>query len=192
MSSSICRPLAVALLLSALPSSSQALPTMHLQKRKTSTGAKAGMGIGIAVAAIIFVGIVIFLVVHFRRAQHIKALNRERAILAGEKNKDGSDKPDKFAPEPVTRPDTLRRNKSVKDRLMGPLYRGSTIDMLPMPNRAKLAGENLNRGSTMSTQGPHWDNVDGQPFLHKPWAGSEGSPRPSFSSKRATRMMMMM
>lgn len=192
MSPRLSRSLALGLVLSALPSSSLALPTMHLQKRKTSTGAKAGMGIGIAVAAIILVGIIIFLVVHFRRAQHIKALNRERAILAGEKNKDGSDKPDRFAPEPATRPDNLRRNKSVKDRLMGPLYRGSTIDMLPMPNRAKLAGENSNRGSTMSTQGANWDNVDGQPFLHKPWAGSESSPRPSFSSKRATRMMMMM
>ena len=193
MSSSLFRPLALGVLCSAFPYSSLALPTMHLQKRQTSTGARAGMGIGIAVAAIILVGIIIFLVIHFRRAQHIKALNRERAILAGEKNKDGSDKPDKFAPQPAARPtNNLRRNKSVKDRLMGPLYRGSTIDMLPMPNRAKLAGENSNRGSTMSTQGAQWDNVDGQPFLHKPWAGSESSPRPSFSSKRATRMMMMM
>ena len=167
---------------------------MSLHKRAMGTGAKAGMGIGIAVAAIIVVLIVIFLVIHVRRNRHIAAINKERAILAGEKNKDGSDKPDKFAPEPQ-RPAMPRRNKSVKDRLMGPLYRGSTIDMLPMPNRAKLAGQNTNRGSTMSTQsaqGAHWDNVDGQPFLHKPWAGSESSPRPSFSSKRATRMMMMM
>lgn len=180
--------LTFALLLSLLPSS-MALPT--LQKREMATGAKAGMGIGIAVAAIIVVGVIAFLVVHFRRARHIKAINQERAVLAGEKNKDGSDKLDKFAPEP--QPSGMpRRNKSVKDRLMGPLYRGSTIDMLPMPNRAKLAGQNSNRGSTATMDGAHWDNVDGQPFLHKPWAGGESSPRPSFSSKRATRMMMMM
>ena len=34
------------------------------------------------------------------------------------------------------------------------------------------------------------DGVDGMPLVHKPWA--ESSPRPSFSSRRATRMMMMM
>ena len=164
---------------------------MYLSKREMGTGAKAGLGIGIAVAVVAVIGIAIFLFIHFRRSRHIAAINRERAILAGEKNKDGSDKPDKYAPEPVERPG-IRRNKSVKDRLMGPLYRGSTIDMLPMPNRAKLAGENPNRGSTASVQNANWDNVDGQPFLHKPWAGSESSPRPSFSSKRATRMMMMM
>jgi hypothetical protein len=168
-----------------------ALPTLH--KREMSTGARAGMGIGIAVAAIVVIGVVVFLVIHFRRARHIKSINRERAILAGEKNKDGSDKPDKFAPEPQPQSQAMpRRQKSVKDRLMGPLYRGSTIDMLPMPNRAKLAGQNSNRGSTATMEGAHWDNVDGQPFLHKPWAGGESSPRPSFSSKRATRMMMMM
>jgi hypothetical protein len=149
------------------------------------------MGIGIAVAALLTVGVVIFLIVHFRRSRHIAAINKERAILAGEKNKDGSDKPDKFAPDPAVSA-IPRRTKSVKDRLMGPLYRGSTIDMLPMPNRAKLAGQNSNRGSTATMEGAHWDNVDGQPFLHKPWAGGESSPRPSFSSKRATRMMMMM
>jgi hypothetical protein len=179
------------LFLSAFPTSSLALPTSQLYKRAMGTGAKAGMGIGIAVAAILAICVVAFLVVHFRRSRHIAALNKERAILAGEKNKDGSDKLDKFASQPDASA-MPRRNKSVKDRLMGPLYRGSTIDMLPMPNRAKLAGQNSNRGSTATMGSAHWDNVDGQPFLHKPWAGGESSPRPSFSSKRATRMMMMM
>ena len=173
------------------PASTLALPSMRLHKRKMGSGAKAGLGIGIAVAAIAVIGIAVFFAIHIRRSRHIAAINKERAILAGEKNKDGSDKIDKYAPQPTERP-LPRRNKSVKDRLMGPLYRGSTIDMLPMPNRAKLAGQNSNRGSTQTVEGAHWDNVDGQPFLHKPWAGGESSPRPSFSSKRATRMMMMM
>ncbi|KEF59462.1 uncharacterized protein A1O9_04306 [Exophiala aquamarina CBS 119918] len=157
------------------------------------TGAKAGLGIGIAVAAILVVGLVIFFVIHFRRSKHLAAINKERAILAGEKNEDGSDKPDKFAPPPE-KPATgatgmPRRTKSVKDRLMGPLYRGSTIDLMPLP---KARTNNPNRSSTATMEGAHWDNVDGQPFLHKPWANGESSPRPSFSSKRATRMMMMM
>jgi hypothetical protein len=75
-----------------------------------------------------------------------------------------------------------RRNKSVKDRLMGPLYRGSTIDLMPIPKPTF----NPNRSSTMTTQSGE------TPFISKPWAGGESSPRPSFSSKRATRMMMMM
>lgn len=110
----------------------------------------------------------------------------ERAILAGEKNPDGTDKPDKFAPEPQV--STIpRRNKSVKDRLMGPLYRESMY-MPPLPNRAKLAGGNGNRQSTMTIGGE--DKRDS--FLNRAWTGGENSPRPSFSSKRATRMMMMM
>jgi len=167
-----------------------AAPITHLYKRDMGTGAKAGLGIGIAVAAILVVGIAIFLTIHIRRSRHIAQMNRERAILAGEKNKDGSDKPDKFAPEPE-KAAVPRRNKSVKDRLMGPLYRGSTIDLMPLP-KARVPGQNPNRGSSATMNSAHWDNVDGQPFLHKPWAGSESSPRPSFSSKRATRMMMMM
>lgn len=148
------------------------------------TGAKAGLGVGIAVAAILLIGLVTFFAIHIRRSRHLAAINKERAILAGEKNADGSDKQDKFAATPPEKSAVPRRNKSVKDRLMGPLYRGSTIDLMPIPK----AHMNQNRSSTM-TMG---DNGDGQPFLHKPWAGGESSPRPSFSSKRATRMMMMM
>jgi len=158
------------------------------------TGAKAGLGIGIAVAAILVVGLLVFFAIHFRRARHLAAINKERAILAGEKNQDGSDKEDKFAPPPEkpaagATTGMPRRTKSVKDRLMGPLYRGSTIDLMPLP---KARTNNPNRSSTATMEGAHWDNVDGQPFLHKPWANGESSPRPSFSSKRATRMMMMM
>ena len=180
--------LSVALSLVILPATSMALPISHLYKRELGTGAKAGLGVGIAVAAILLLCLIAFFVVHFRRARHLAEINKERAILAGEKNKDGSDKVDKFAPPPET--STIpRRTKSVKDRLMGPLYRGSTIDLMPIP-KAHMNGQN--RSSTATMEGAHWDNIDGQPFLHKPWANGESSPRPSFSSKRATRMMMMM
>lgn len=156
-----------------------ALPISNLVRRASSgisTGAKAGMGIGIAVAAILLILVIVLFAMHLRRRQRNSNLDRERAILAGEKNADGSDKFDKFAEQ---QPSNLRRNKSVKDRLMGPLYRGSTIEL---PQRAAHRNSNLSE--------MHWDQQDGQPILHKPWASS--SPRPSFSSKRATRMMMMM
>ncbi|KIX05884.1 uncharacterized protein Z518_03857 [Rhinocladiella mackenziei CBS 650.93] len=176
------------ILLAALPSISMASPVSHLYKRDMTTGAKAGLGVGVAVAAILVIGLITFFAIHFRRSRHLAKMNQERAILAGEKNKDGSDKVDKFAPAP-DQSAMPRRNKSVKDRLMGPLYRGSTIDLMPVP-KAHLG--NQNRSSTATVEGAHWDSVDGQPFLHKPWANGESSPRPSFSSKRATRMMMMM
>ena len=154
----------------------------HLFKRHMTAGAQAGLGIGIAVA-IIIVGLVItFFITHLRRRARNDALNKERAILAGEKNADGTDKPDKFEPEPQVSA-IPRRNKSVKDRLMGPLYRES-MALPTLPNRAKLAGNS--NGQSPMTPG------DGESFLNKPWAGGENSPRPSFSSKRATRMMMMM
>ena len=156
-----------------------ALPISNLVKRASSgmsTGAKAGMAIGIAVAALLLILVLVLFALHLRRQQRNANLDRERAILAGEKNADGTDKTDKFAEQPAM---NLRRNKSVKDRLMGPLYRGSTIEL---PQRAAQRNSNLSE--------MHWDQQDGQPILHRPWANS--SPRPSFSSKRATRMMMMM
>jgi hypothetical protein len=176
------------------------LPLAHaapLMKR-TSEGAKAGMGIGIAVAVILVILVVAFLIVHFRRSRHIAAINRERAILAGEKNADGSDKFDKFAPEPAPQKNGngglqvpgggIKRNKSVKDRLMGPLYRGSTIDLMPIP-KARVQGDGYRDSKRMSTMTLDTDGVN---LVKKPWADGENSPRPSFSSKRATRMMMMM
>ncbi|KAJ9609036.1 hypothetical protein H2200_006807 [Cladophialophora chaetospira] len=170
----------LALFLTTLPST-RAAPLSHLYKRELGTGAKAGLGIGIALVAMTLVAIIIFFIVHFRRKAHLSKINEERAILAGEKNADGSDKPDKFAPEPSA--GLPRRQKSVKDRLMGPLYRGSTIDMIPLPPKI----HNPNRDSTLSTQ-----SGDAS-FISKPWAkDGENSPRASFSSKRATRMMMMM
>lgn len=156
-----------------------------LLKRDMTSGAKAGLGIGIAVAVIIVLLIAVFFAVHVRRRARNQALNDERAILAGEKNPDGTDKIDKYAPEPQ-RPMGPKRNKSVKDRLMGPLYRGSMIDLPDMPQRAKIPGaNNSNRASTM-TMGSRAS------WMNKPWTNIENSPRPSFSSKRATRMMMMM
>lgn len=145
-------------------------------------GAKAGLGIGIAVAVVIVILVVTFFIIHLRRQAHNASINNERAVLAGEKNIDDTDKPDKFAPVPTVSA-IPRRNKSVKDRLMGPLYRGSMIEMPSMPHRAKIGS---NRQSTMTVDGD-------SSWLNKPWAASgENSPRPSFSSKRATRMMMMM
>lgn len=171
-----------------LTTPTHALP---LSKREMGTGAKAGLGVGIAVAVILVIGLVIFLIIHFRRVRHIKQINDERAVLAGEKNADGTDKVDKFMPEPQVSA-IPRRNKSVRDRLMGPLYRGSVIDMHPLP-RAKIPGsDRANRASTMTTMTME-HGQDGLPLVDKPsFAPGENSPRPSFSSKRATRMMMMM
>lgn len=164
-----------------------ASPAPTRYRRDMSSGAKAGFGVGIAVAVILVILIITFFAIHLRRRARITALNNERAILAGEKNPDGTEKFDKFAPQPeVSRPG-VRRNKSVKDRLMGPLYRGSMIEMPHMPPKARFAGagagDRTSRMSTMTT------NEDGE-WIHKPFANN--SPRPSFSSKRATRMMMMM
>jgi hypothetical protein len=175
------------MLLAASGSFTYAAPmSLHLHKREMGTGAKAGLGVGIAVLVILVLGLITFFIIHFRRSRHLSAINKERAILAGEKNQDGSDKPDKFAPEPQVQQPAIRRNKSVKDRLMGPLYRGSTIDLMPMPPKIRT---NPNRSSTLTVD----SSMDGQLGFVKPWANSgEDSPRASFSSKRATRMMMMM
>lgn len=154
-----------------------------ISKRALTGGAKAGLGIAIAIIVIGLIVGAVFFVLSRRRKAHNDSINRERAILAGEKNADGSDKVDKFAPEPEISA-MPRRNKSVKDRLMGPLYRGSMIEMPPVPSRARVNGGGSNRQSTMTLG-------DGE-FLNKPWTAQENSPRPSFSSKRATRMMMMM
>jgi len=162
------------LLLSFIATTATASPLpFNLAKRTLTTGAEAGLGIGIAVLIIISALIIAFFVIHLRRKSHNRKLNLERAILAGEKNPDGTVKHDKFSAEPEI--STIpRRNKSVKDRLMGPLYRESmALPQMPKPARSATG--------------------DRDSFLSKPWAASgENSPRPSFSSKRATRMMMMM
>jgi hypothetical protein len=184
------QPLALAIM-AFMTTTAHALPLRNFTKRDMGTGAKAGLGVGIAVAAILAIGLIVFLIMHFRRSWHNQRLNNERAVLAGEKNADGTDKPDKFSSEssqaPVEQPQVSaipRRNKSVKDRLMGPLYRGSVIDLHPLP-KARIPGvdRNSKRMSTMTME----SNSDA---WNKPYV--ESSPRPSFSSKRATRMMMMM
>jgi len=131
------------------------LTSKHLTRRKLTSGAKAGIGVAIALAAVIAIGLAIFFIVRRRRAKHLADIEEERAKHAGEKKKE--------------EPKVPKRNKSIKDRLKGPLYQ-EAFEMPPA--------------------GPHGDAVDGQPLSHKPWA--ESSPRPSFSSKRGTRMMMMM
>jgi hypothetical protein len=131
------------------------LTSKHLTRRKLTSGAKAGIGVAVALAAVIAIGVAIFFIVRRRRAKHLADIEEERAKHAGEKKKE--------------EPKVPKRNKSIKDRLKGPLYQ-EAFEMPPA--------------------GPHLDAVDGQPLNHKPWA--ESSPRPSFSSKRGTRMMMMM
>jgi hypothetical protein len=137
----------------------------HLTRRKLTSGAKAGIGIAVALIALIAIGVAIFVIVRRRRAQHLADIEKERAKHAGEEKKEESKIP--------------KRNKSIKDRLKGPLYQ-EPFEMPPTKT---------NEDGTPAV--PHWDEVDGQPLNHKPWA-AESSPRPSFSSRRGTRMMMMM
>ena len=170
-----------------------ASPLYQHSKRSTSTGARAGMGIGIAILALLVIGAAIYVAYKIRRRNHLTAMNKERAILAGEKNKDGSDKVDKYAPPTqnginlqvpsATAKPEIKRNKSIRDRLMQPIYRNSTVIELPdrVDDRTKKEAEAQ----------AHWDTEAGRPLTQKPWA-DESSPRPSFSSKRATRMMMFM
>lgn len=156
------------------------------------TGAKAGLGIGIAVAAVIVVGLSIFFVIHFRRSRHLAAINQERAILAGEKNKDGSDKPDVFAPPPrnlhlpppacLDEPNPSRTDSWVLFTVAAP----STS--CPCPRFAP---------TILTEAAPQqWREHTGTTLMVSPSCTSPGptarAPRPSFSSKRATRMMMMM
>jgi hypothetical protein len=136
----------------------------HLTRRKLTSGAKAGIGVAVALVALIAIGVAIFVIVRRRRTKHLANIEEERAKHAGEKKKE--------------EPKIPKRNKSIKDRLKGPLYQ-EAFEMPP----AKM-----NEDGTPAV--PHWDDVDGQPLNHKPWA--ESSPRPSFSSRRGTRMMMMM
>ena len=131
------------------------LTSKHLTRRKLTSGAKAGIGVAIALAAVIAIGVAIFFIVRRRRAKRLADIEEERAKYAGEKKKE--------------EPKIPKRNKSIKDRLKGPLYQ-EAFEMPPA--------------------GLHSDAVDDQPLNHKPWA--ESSPRPSFSSRRGTRMMMMM
>lgn len=182
--------------------------TSSLSKRilpsTAGPGATAGLSIGIAVSAILLILILTFFTIHLlrlRRTHRLAALDTERAILAGEKNPDGTHKHDKFAPygnprdemaqtatepKPADSAPTIKRNKSVRDRLMGPLYRGSIIE-LQAPPRARLAGPNADANNSHSLTGQDKDLE----WINKPWATSN-SPRPSFSSKRATRLMMVM
>ena len=144
------------------------LTSRHLARRKLSSGAQAGIGVAVAIVGLVAIGIAVFFFMRRRRAKHLADIEQERAKYAGEKKKEA---------EPKAIP---KRNKSIKDRLKGPLYQ-EAFEMPP-------AKPKLNEDGTPAS--PHWDDVDGQPLNHKPWA--ESSPRPSFSSKRGTRMMMMM
>jgi len=145
------------------------LTSKHLARRKFSTGAQAGIGIAVALVGVIAIGIAVFFIVRRRREKHLADIEQERAKWAGEKKKEEEEEKAKAIP---------KRNKSLKDRLKGPLYQ-EPFEM--PPTKLKADG---------TPGSPHWDDVDGQPLNHKPWA--ESSPRPSFSSKRGTRMMMMM
>jgi hypothetical protein len=137
--------------------------TTHLTRRTLTTGAKAGLGVGVAAASLLLLALLAFVIYHFRRQRHLAAIEQARAQLAGEKKTEEQ------------RP-AMKRNKSIKDRLKGPLYQ-EPFEMPPT-------------GGAKPGEGRNWTDVDGQPLTHKPWM--ESSPRPSFSSKRGTRMMMMM
>jgi hypothetical protein len=143
------------------------LISKHLARRKLTTGAQAGIGVVVALVGLIAIGIAVFVLVRRRRSMHLADIEQERAKWAGEKKKE----------EEESKP-LPKRNKSIKDRLKGPLYQ-EAFEMPPAKPK-----EDGTPGS------PHWDDVNGQPLNHKPWA--ESSPRPSFSSRRGTRMMMMM
>jgi len=143
------------------------LTSRHLARRKLTSGAQAGIGVAVAIVGLVVIGIAVFFFLRRRRAKHLADIEEERAKFAGEKKKE-------VDPKPVP-----KRNKSIKDRLKGPLYQ-DTFEMPPAKPKLKEDG---------APESPKWD-VDGQPMPHKPWA--ESSPRPSFSSKRGTRMMMMM
>lgn len=146
------------------------IPHGALTRRALSSGASAGIGVAVAIVAVCAIGFLIFFLVKRRRANHLDKIEQERSKWAGEKKKE------------ETRP-VPKRNKSIKDRLKGPLYQES-YEMPPtMPRKSNADG---------TPGSPHWDEADGQPLTHKPWADGEASPRPSFSSKRGTRMMMMM
>jgi len=130
-----------------------------LMPRKLSTGAQAGIAVACALFVIALVGFLTFFLFRRHRAKHLAAIEDERARLANEKKseKKKSENTDGAKPLP-------KRNKSIKDRLKGPLYN----DDLEMPPT----------------------DISVQPLPHKPWA--ESSPRPSFSSRRGTKLMMMM
>lgn len=145
------------------------MTSKHLARRKLTRGAQAGIGIAVALVALIAIGITVFVIVRRRRAKRLDDLEKERAQLAGEMKKKEEE------PKPLP-----KRNKSIKDRLKGPLYQ-DTFDMPPVKQKMEADG---------TPGSPQWDDVDGQGSNHKPWA--ENSPRPSFSSRRGTRMMMMM
>src|SRR3954469_17296055 len=83
------------------------LTSKHLTRRKLTYGAKAGIGVAIALVAVIAIGVAIFFIVRRRRANHIADIEEERAKYAGEKKEE---------------PKIPKRNKSIKDRLKGPLY----------------------------------------------------------------------
>jgi len=138
----------------------------HLTRRKLSSGAQAGIGVAVAIVGLIAIGLAVFYILRRRRAKHLADIEEERVKHAGEKKEEAKPIP--------------KRTKSIKDHLKGPLYQ-EAFEMPP-------AKSGLNADGTPAN--PHWVDIDGQPLNHKPWA--ESSPRPSFSSRRGTRMMMMM
>ena len=160
-----------------LSTSLHSVTTRSLTRRHLSSGASAGIGVAVAVVGLALIGAVVYFLIQRRRKAHLAEIEHERAKYAGELKHKKEAEVEKPKPKP-----SVKRNKSIKDRLKGPLYQ----EAYEMPPR--VPGEEGEGGEPGS---PHWDAVDGQPLTHKPWA-NESSPRPSFSSKRGTRMMMMM
>jgi len=147
----------------SLPHLDRMLSSLHAkQLAKRKLSSGAKAGVGIAIAA----GAVIIIIL----AVFLILRWRRQKHLTEIENERAKWAGEKKEEKPIP-----KRSKSIKDRLKGPLYQES----FEMP-RAGATGNGE----------AHWTEVDGQPLTHKPWA--ESSPRPSFSSKRGTRMMMMM
>src|SRR4051794_9690819 len=82
----------------------------HLARRKLTSGAQAGIGIAVAIVGLAAIGVAVFYILRRRTTKHLADIEEERAKFAGEKKKEE---------EPRSVP---KRNKSIKDRLKGPLY----------------------------------------------------------------------
>lgn len=166
--------------------------TKRLLSSSAGPGPTAGLAIGIAVAIILLLLILAFFTIHLLRLRRAK--HDQLSALDAEKLSNSSPRFGSFAKHNATDTQekseiapTVKRNKSVKDRLMGPLYRENNIELQSPPKaRSNGVGAERARYSSTSTNTPNQD----MEWINKPWLSN--SPRPSFSSKRATRLMMIM
>lgn len=180
-----------------------------ISKRSTglTRGATAGLAIGIAVGGILLTVVVVFLFIHLRSRARTTTTNRTRGIPSHEKHHstattiandnvtsqshevwvtaDG-----KQASQPTT--SLPRRKKSLKDHLMGPLYQDSQTNLPDIPLPTHIRRSRMMKGA--NTSAGQVDKSDEQ--LEEEFIGAGGSGQrntvQSFSSRRATRLMMLM